>query len=76
MCTNSPEGQLSCGLPEEKSGQQVEGSDSTSLLRSSETSPGVLHPAVESSAQERHGPVGEGPEEDHKNDQRAGTCLL
>ena len=42
----------------------------------SETSPGVLHPDVESSAQERHGAVGVHPEEGHKNDPRAGTALL
>ena len=28
------------------------------------------------SIQERHGPVGAGPEEGHKTDQRAGTPLL
>jgi len=37
---------------------------------------GVLRPALEPSAQERHGPVGVGPEEGHKNDQRDGTPLL
>ena len=47
----------------EKHGQQVEQGDSASLLRSGQTPPGVLHPALEPSAQERHGPVRAGPEE-------------
>jgi len=38
--------------------------------------PGLLHPALEPSAQERHESVGEGPEEGHKNGQIAGTPLL
>jgi len=33
-------------------------------------------PALEPSAQGRHGPVGAGPEEGHKNDQRDGTPFL
>ena len=45
-------------------------------LCSGETSPGVLHPDVESSVQERHGPVGACPEEGHKNDPRDGKPLM
>ncbi|PKU44129.1 rna-directed dna polymerase from mobile element jockey- hypothetical protein [Limosa lapponica baueri] len=38
--------------------------------------PRVLCPALEASAQERHGAVGVGPEEGHKNGQRDGTPVL
>ncbi|CAM9288771.1 unnamed protein product, partial [Bubo scandiacus] len=55
---------------------QVKGGDSAPLLRSCETPPGVLCPALESSAQEGHGFVGVGPEEGHKIGQRDGTPLL
>jgi len=54
-------------LHQKQRGQQVEGGDSATLLHSDETPPGVLHPALEPSAQERHGPVGPGLERGHKN---------
>ena len=63
MCTCSPESQLNHGLHLKQHGQQVEGGDSAPLLCSGETAPGVLRPALEPSAQKRHGPVGAGPEE-------------
>ena len=61
MC--SPERQPCPGLHRKQRAQQVEGGDCAPLLRSGETPPAVLHPALGSSAQERHGPVGAGPEE-------------
>jgi len=63
MYTRSPEGQPYPGLHPQQRGQQGEGGDSAPLLLSGETYPGVLHPALEPSAQDRHGPVGTGPEE-------------
>ena len=59
-----------------KCGQQDKGGDPASLLCAGEASPGVLHLDVESSVQERHGPVGVHPEEGHKSDPRDGTPLL
>ena len=54
---------LNPGLHKKQCGQQIKGGDSAPVLHSGETSPGVLHPALETSAQEGHGPVGAGPEE-------------
>ena len=63
MCSHISGSQQYPGLYQKKLGQQVEGSDSAPLLQSGETSPGVMYPALEPSAQEGHGAVGVGPEE-------------
>jgi len=73
MCIHSPESQPYPGLHQEKLSQQVEGGNSASLLCCGKTPPGVLHLALETPAKERHGPVGTGPEEGHKDGPRAGV---
>jgi len=75
-CARCRESQPYSGLHQEKHGQQDEGGDSAPLLRSGQTLPGVLRPALEPSAQEGHGADGAGPEESHKDDPKAGTPLL
>ena len=46
--------------------------DPSNLVCTGETSPGVLHPNVEPSVQERCGPVKVCPEKSHKSDPRDG----
>ena len=46
------------------------GSDPAPLLCASEASPAEVHPGVESSVQDRCGPVKKCPDEGHKNDPR------
>ena len=74
-CAHSPESQSHPRLHQEKRGHQIKGRDPPPLLRSGETPPGVLPPAVEPSPQERHRPVGVRPEEGHKTDLKPGTPL-
>jgi len=75
VCPRSTESQPYPGLHQKKCGQQVEGGDPAPLLCTDETSPGVLHPDVESSVQERCVAVGAYPEEGHRNP-NSGTPLL
>jgi len=76
MCARSLESQPYPRLHQKKYRQQVKECDSAPLFGSGETPPGVLHPTLEPSAQERHGPVGVGLEESHKNDGSDATRLL
>ena len=68
-----PEGQMYPGLHQEKHDNQAEGDDSTPLLCSCDTPPGVLCPVLGLSTEAGHGAVGVGPEEGHKDDERAGA---
>jgi len=56
------------GLHQKQCGQKVDRGDSAPLLHSHQIPHGVLCPALEPSAQERHTAVGAGPEEGHEND--------
>ena len=70
MCTCSPESQLYPELHQEKHDQQFEGGDSTPLLRSCETPPGVLCPVLGPPAQGGHATVGVGQNKGPKDGQR------
>ena len=53
MYSCSKESQPYPGLCEKKRGQQVKGNDPSLIFCVGEASPGILHPDVESSVQER-----------------------
>lgn len=76
MRPHSPESQPYLGLYQKKCGQQVEGGDSALLLCAGEALTWSTASEVESSVQERHGPVGAHPEEGHKHDLRSGRPPL
>jgi len=59
-----------------KSGVASRSKEGILPLCSGETPPEVLCPALEPPAQEGHGAVEAGPQEGHKNEQRAGAPLL
>ena len=60
-------------MHQKKGGQQGEGGDPAPLLCAGEALPGILHPDVASSIQERHKSVEECPEKGHRNDPQNGT---
>ena len=76
MCACSQKSQPYPGLQQEKRGQQGNGGDSAPLLHSRQNPPGVLRPDLEPPTEEGHRAVGAGPEQDHKDDPRAGAPLL
>ena len=63
MRVRRQESQSYPGLHHKQRGQQDKWRDSVPLLHSAETPLKVLRPVLEPSAQQRHGPVGAGPEE-------------
>ena len=73
---HSPGSQSNPRLHQKKCGQHREGGDPAPLLCTEEASLGELHPDVETSVQERHGPVGTHSEEGHKNNPKDETPLL
>ena len=59
-----------------RGGQQGEGGDYTTLLYTCKAPSGVLPPGLGPPTWETYGAFGEGSEEGHEDDQRAGAPLL
>lgn len=72
MSTCNLEIHLYPSLKKKEAGQQIEGSDPTSLLCFCEIPPGVLHPDLVPLEQEKQGLVEVVPEEGHENHYRDG----
>lgn len=70
-----PESQLCSGMHQKQHDQQGKRAVSPTLFCFGESPPGVLHPSLGSSAQEKHEPVIAGPEESCENDHKDGTPL-
>lgn len=70
------EAQWDPGLHWEECGQQVKGADPPPPLGPGEATPGVLHPVLGSSRQERQGTPGEGPVKGPEDDEGFGASLL
>lgn len=60
----------------QKHDQEVKLGDPDPILCAGEISPGILHPDVESSVEERCEPIGVHPEDGHKKDPKDGAPLL
>lgn len=76
ICACSLEIQPCPGLHQNKNDHCTEEGDSSPLLHSPETSPGILHQALEIPAQKRHGPIRAISEDSWRNDEKIETPLL
>lgn len=76
MCACSLESLWYPGFNQKRGVQQSEGGDCSLLFCISETPARVLCPSLGRPTEERYGAFGEGLEEGHEGDPRAGTPLL